>query len=321
MSARRPVLWPLVAIYRLAVAANDTAYRRGWLRVRRLPRPVISVGSISAGGAGKTPFVIALARLHEELATPVDILTRGYRRTSTSVEAVIPDAPDASSRFGDEPVELAQAGLQVFVGSERYDAGLLAENTNQLRGHLLDDGFQHRLLARDLDIVLLTAEDAADSLLPAGNLREPLAALARADIVVLRENEADALRPIVTRQTTAEVWFIRRELVIPTRFDRPFAFCGIARPAGFFKLLGPLAGTLTFPDHHPYTRADIQWIAESASTAGADGIYFTEKDAVKLSPELLQILESVAPVSAPYLQVSILDSESAKNRLRGVFQG
>lgn len=321
MSARRPALWPLVPLYRLAVAANDAAYRHGWRTSRRLQRPVLSIGSLSAGGAGKTPFVIALARLLADLEIPVDVLTRGYRRASTAVEQVQPDAPNASSRFGDEPVELARAGLLVFVGTNRYEAGLLAEATNHTHAHLLDDGFQHRRLARDLDIVLLTAEDVADTLLPAGNLREPLTALARAHIVVLREEEADALRPHVTRLTTADILLIRRKLVIETSFARPFAFCGIARPANFFAQLGPLAGTLTFPDHHSYTSADMQRIAQLASAAGADGIYTTQKDAVKLPPQLLEILASVAPVTAPYLQVTILNSESVKTRLRGVFSG
>ena len=240
----------------------------GWLKQKRLASPVISVGSISAGGAGKTPMVLMLARTLRHRGYAVRILTRGYKRTS-SIAARVEPFDDAAWQ-GDEPVLLAQrSGVPVYVGADRYEAGVMAERqepSEKLSVHLLDDGFQHRQLARDVDIVLLTQEDVEDTLLPAGNLRESLAAMTAADIVVLREEEADSLRSVVAGlskpNASPAIWVIRRSLslgeggvvALPAR---PFAFCGIARPASFTTMLmaqgyEPM-DTMIFADHHAYS--------------------------------------------------------------------
>jgi tetraacyldisaccharide 4'-kinase len=175
MKARRPWIWPLVPLYAAALAAKDTLRRLGVLRTRKLAWPVVSVGSLSAGGAGKTPVVIALAELLKQRGWSIDVLSRGYRRKGNSVERVDLSVADAPLRFGDEPVLIAQrSGVPVWVGANRFAAGSLAEEfaTSQSadssvalesdkpgRAHLLDDGFQHRQLARWVEIVLLTAED------------------------------------------------------------------------------------------------------------------------------------------------------------------
>jgi tetraacyldisaccharide 4'-kinase len=148
MSARRPWLRVLVPIYAAAVAMKDAFRGAGWLRTRKLRWPVISIGSLSAGGAGKTPVVIALAKLLRESGSAVDVLSRGYGREARSIERVEPGLADAARRFGDEPVLIAeQANVPVWVGVDRFEAGerAAAEAGNAQRGmHLLDDGFQHR---------------------------------------------------------------------------------------------------------------------------------------------------------------------------------
>ncbi len=315
----RAWLLPLVPLYWAGLTLKNLLFDRDWLSVRRLARPVISVGSLSAGGAGKTPVVIMLAKLLEMHGQRVDVLSRGYGRGSNRVEQVNFDFFASASEFGDEPVEMMRAGLHVFVGAERYEAGLLAERSYGQAVHLLDDGFQHRRLGRALDIVLLTAQDAADTLLPAGNLREPLDSLRRAHVVVLREEESGTLRPLVASRSNVEIWVIRRELVFEEDFVRPFAFCGIARPDGFLAMLidagrAPV-GSIVFPDHHPYTEADIERIIASAKAVNADGFYLTEKDAVKIPKQWIQHLQTIGLVHAPFLRVSLVDTHAAVARL------
>jgi tetraacyldisaccharide 4'-kinase len=217
MSARRMLGWPLVPLYAAALQVKDAL--RG--KPKRLNWPVISVGSLAAGGAGKTPVVIALARLLREGGWDVDVLSRGYRREGRGVAQVKPDVEGAAREFGDEPVLIArETGATVWVGGDRYAAGEGAEaaNGNARRGvHLLDDGFQHRRLGRTMDVVLITTEDLGDALLPAGNLREGFSALRRADVIVLREEEFEAVGKRVRTLVGESVamWMVRRGLRFP----------------------------------------------------------------------------------------------------------
>jgi tetraacyldisaccharide 4'-kinase len=322
VTASRPWLLPLVPVYWVGVNVKNFLYDSGWLKPRSLQQPVISVGSLSAGGAGKTPAVIMLAKLLEMHGRQVDVLSRGYGRTNQAPAQVRFDYFASAAEFGDEPVEMMRAGLHVFVAAERYAAGVLAEHADAASLHLLDDGFQHRRLRRDLDIVLLTVADVRNRLLPAGNLREPLASLRRADVVVLRDEEADALRGVVARHGEAEVWVIRRELMFAEEIARPFCFCGIARPEGFLAMLKDAGhepvGTLLFADHHAYREADVERIVAAAKAAEADGFYITEKDAVKLSKQWLQWMQTVGPVHAPMLRVSLADTHAAMTRIERV---
>jgi tetraacyldisaccharide 4'-kinase len=180
--------------------------------------------------------------------------------------------------------------------------------------HVLDDGFQHRRLGRDLDLALLTVEDARDWLLPAGNLREGLGALGRADVVVVREDEAEALRRVIP--AGKEVWVVRRELELPVATPkRLVAFCGIARPEGFLGMLAgagrEAAGRVVFPDHYAYAEEDFARLAEAARHAGADGFVTTAKDAVKISAAGRLALEEVGPVVVAELRVSLADEDAA----------
>jgi len=321
---RRPLLLPLAPLYGAGLAIKRQLFRLGWLKQRRLQSPVISVGSVSAGGAGKTPVVLMLATMLRHRGYAVRILTRGYKRASQGVARVEPF--DDAGWHGDEPVLLAQrSGVPVFVGADRYLAGVMAEQNEpsaKLVVHLLDDGFQHRQLARDFDIVLLTKEDVEDWLLPAGNLRDPLSALADADAVVVREEEAASLHEVIARSVGPKgkpaIWVIRRtlslgeggEVALPTM---PFAFCGIARPESFTKMLAARGyeptKVMIFPDHHAYSENDISRLMEQARICAANGFVTTEKDAVKLTPILRDRLETIGPVVVARLNVELLEEK------------
>lgn len=316
---RRPWALPLVPLYWAGLRGKDALRSAGIGSTRRLPWPVISVGSLSAGGAGKTPFVIALAKLLHTRSRSIDVLARGYGRESSEIVRVDYAIPNSTSRFGDEPVLIAAStGVPVWVGADRHAAGLAAEaaaSTPEI--HLLDDGFQHRRLARDFDIVLLTAEDLDDSLLPAGNRREPFSALRRADAVVLREEEHVAIESRICRylRPSVPIWLIRRSLQLPQLTGRSelLAFSGIARPQSFVNMLKAcglrVIDSVAFPDHHRYTAADLRRLAQRLQASGAQAFITTEKDAVKISPELRATLEAVAPLYTAQLRVEFVDPD------------
>ncbi len=210
------------------VGARNALYDRGSLRARRLQGPVISVGNLSAGGSGKTPFVMLLGELLKARGIKFDVLSRGYGRRSQGVLLV--DPAGLPHQFGDEPLLIARKlQVPVIVGEDRYEAGCFAESRFGPQLHLLDDGFQHRALARDFDIVLVTPQDANDRLLPAGRLREPLRSLRRADAVVLASGASADSFPLDGKL----VWRVRRGIVTQNVPPRPVVFCGIARPQNF----------------------------------------------------------------------------------------
>ena len=233
----RSLLWPLAALYGTAQAVDSLSYQRGWRRTQRLQWPVVSVGNLSVGGAGKTPLVIALEHALKQRGWQPDVLSRGYGRASRAVEQVDPAfAGDAAARYGDEPWLIAQsAQVPVFVGADRAAAGRLAEQQRAVDHglHLLDDGLQHRRLARDAEVVVLHRTDFSTTLLPAGRLREPLAALERADFVVLRQQDtALADRARRWMRADAEIWWIRRELQLPALPGAAAGVAGLSPPGG-----------------------------------------------------------------------------------------
>jgi tetraacyldisaccharide 4'-kinase len=274
---------PLTGIYGAASALRNTLFDRGVLRSQRLERPVVSVGNLSVGGSGKTPFVIALGELLRERGIRFDVLSRGYGRKTRGVLLVEPDGNAAD--FGDEPLLIARKlGVPVVVGESRYEAGRLAETKFASQLHILDDGFQHRSLVRDFDIVLVTGRDFEDRLLPSGRLREPLSSFRRADAIVL---------PVeVTTESTAlrgkRLWRMKREIVLPVAPEAPVVFCGIARPEQFFAQVRAAgitpAAEGVFRDHHAYGRSDIEDLLATRVKACAGGFVTTEKDAVNLGP-------------------------------------
>ncbi|MES2390872.1 MAG: tetraacyldisaccharide 4'-kinase [Acidobacteriota bacterium] len=333
MSARRPWAWPLVPVYAAALALKERLRSSGILSTRKLQWPVVSVGSVSAGGAGKTPVVIALATMLKQRGWSIDILSRGYGREGLGIELVDTEEDAAAKRFGDEPTLIGQrTHLPVWVGSDRFAAGQRAEAASAeeqiAQGlHLLDDGFQHRKLARTVDIVLVTAEDIDDALLPAGNLREPLSVLGRADFVVIRQEETEAIGSRVQQlmRRDAQLWTIRRKLRFPAPLFvfgaglRPIAFCAIARPAGFASMLIEagcgIVETVFFGDHHAYAMADIDRIIEVAKELNATGLVTTEKDAVKLTTAMREKLEAAGPLMVAELEVEFIFPERVMREL------
>lgn len=315
-----PFLTPFAWIYGQGVALRNLAYDRKLTRIHRLPIPVISIGNLTVGGTGKTPVALSLARMLRDPPynlSPV-VLSRGYRRRSSGYRLVgAGDGPLCRwEESGDEPQLYASklSGVPVAVDADRVRGGrTLIEHFNP-SVILLDDGFQHRRLHRDLDIVLLDegCDLHCERLLPAGPLREPLSALQRADLIVLTnhqfgDEEADACWQVCAKQLGEErllacrirpsgcVHFRTGEhLPLNTlRQKRLVAFCGIARPDAFLNTLKQLGANLSylirFPDHHVYKPRDAEKLATSFATERADHLITTEKDAVKLS-DLFQAL-------------------------------
>jgi tetraacyldisaccharide 4'-kinase len=255
---------------------------------------------LSAGGTGKTPFVIALGELLKERGISFDVLSRGYGRKTRGVLVVDPNG--RASDFGDEPLLIARKlAVPVVVGESRYEAGLVAEQKFSSQLHLLDDGFQHRSLDRDFDIVLLAAGDFEDRLLPIGQLREPMSALRRADAIVL-PREVPIEGPGVAEKA---VWRTGREIVLTNVPPSPILFCGIARPRQFFSQARGAgvnsAGELTFRDHHAYDAQDIQVLRQARSELNAGGFLTTEKDEVNLGA----LRAGLEPLAIAGLRVTI----------------
>jgi tetraacyldisaccharide 4'-kinase len=280
---------PLSALFGAGVEIRNRLYDRGTFRANRLQAPVISVGSISVGGAGKTPFLIMLGEHLKQRGLTFDVLSRGYGRKTTGVMLV--DPAGLPQQFGDEPLLIArQMGVPVIIGEDRYAAGQFAEGKFGPQVHLLDDGFQHRRLARDFDIVLITEHDLHDALLPVGRLREPLSSLSRASAVVLMDGVSPEQVPLREGQSA---WRVSRSIVPPETSDTYFAFCGIARPQSFFAELRKagvhLAGTHEFDDHYSYGASDVQLLLRLRQQSGATAFITTEKDEVNLGGYLHQM--------------------------------
>ncbi len=321
---------PLTWLFAQVVRARNAHYDWRRARIYRLRLPVISVGNLSVGGSGKTPFVQTLGRWLTAQGIAFDILSRGYGRSTRGVlqvdaglgegtgqpMALRPQAlAGKAALYGDEPLLLARTlKVPVFVGEERREAGLAAEAWSEATGHgtrvhILDDGFQHRRLHRDFDIVLLGPGDLRARLLPFGRLREPLSSLGRANAVAAPAELAALL-------AAPNVWHLRRRLVLhepaPTR---PLAFCGLAQPGQFWQSLADIgiypAGTYAFGDHHRYGTKDIALLRRLARQHDANGFLTTEKDLLKLDGAGLE------PIVAPAL---IIEVENANARFTSMLE-
>jgi tetraacyldisaccharide 4'-kinase len=306
---------PLSVIYSGVVGVCNALYDRRWLRARSLQGWVISVGNLSTGGSGKTPFVILLGELLKARGMRFDVLSRGYGRKTRGVLLVDPGG--LPREFGDEPLLIARR-LQapVVVGEDRYEAGQFAELRFGPQIHLLDDGFQHRGLGRDFDIVLVTPDDARDGLLPGGRLREPLQSLQRADAVVLTSGAAAESFPLEGKT----MWRARRGIVAQNVPSRPVAFCGIARPQNFLLQLrtagvDPVAEAF-FRDHHAYTEKDVRELLQLGQRSEAGGFVTTEKDAVNLGG----YLGALAPLAVVPVKMELADAANAVDTMLRVIE-
>lgn len=298
---------PLSALYGGAVSLRNFLHDRGALRAQRLAAPVISVGSVSAGGAGKTPFVLMLGTMLQKRGITFDVLSRGYGRKTRGVRIV--DGAGSAAEFGDEPMLIARRlGCPVVVGESRYQAGRLAEREFGSELHILDDGFQHRSLARDFDIALLTAPDVSDRLLPVGRLREPLSSLQRADVIAAAEDAP--LNQMIFPQSS--IWRFRRRIELPAIvLARPVVFCGIARPQSFLEQIRKagvaVAAFESYRDHHAYSREDIRKLTAVRDQNHADGFITTEKDAVNLGA----LISDLGQVAVAKVEMEIIDPPDA----------
>ncbi|MHB8652321.1 MAG: tetraacyldisaccharide 4'-kinase [Terriglobia bacterium] len=333
------ILIPLAAGFRMGVALRTAAYRRGWLATRRLNRPVVSVGNLSVGGTGKTPFVAFLAERLLAHGLKPGILTRGYgRRNGADLIAIEPGvgrAPDPRE-VGDEPALLARKLPQVpiIVCADRYRAGRLAEDKFKVDVHILDDGFQHFALARDVDIVLLdTTQDLSDrELLPAGRLREPCVALVRAHCVVLTRSELADPRPAEERvrkiNSKAGIFHCSTKLqgvmdisngkliALQAALDGPvYAFCGIGNRPAFFADLEKwgfsVAARSEYPDHHIYKPDEITRLVANARKAGVKILLTTEKDALNFP----RMEKTGIPIFACVIQAEVREADALEEAL------
>jgi len=290
---------------------------------RRLAKPVVSVGNLAVGGSGKTPTVAHLATLLVGAGERPAILSRGYARADKADGVVVVRDRDRVladvARAGDEPLMLARrlSGVIVLVATDRHLAGVLAERQFGATVHLLDDGFQHMMLERDVDLVLVDARDLDDPrTLPSGRLREPMETIARADAVVV-SGDAEALRGRLAARGARQVFQLARRLDPPRACGgtdapapiapgaRVLAVSGIARPQRFaadLKAAGWIVvGECVFRDHHPYSRADVARVLKQAGTDRAEAILTTEKDLVRLLP----VMPDGAPIAWVPLAVSL----------------
>jgi tetraacyldisaccharide 4'-kinase len=311
----RWLLWPLEMLYRGLLRLRAAAYDRGWLRRHRLPAKVISVGNLTVGGTGKTPMVITLAGWLEQRGLRVAVLTRGYGRREHAPLVINGRGEVEKYRaelMGDEPILLARRlpEVTIGIGADRFALAqqiLAVEAPRPPDVFLLDDGFQHRRLQRDLDVVLLDATDpfGGGAVLPAGALREPPTALARADLIVLTRTEnggreAAVLEELARLNARAPVFrattkFLgafdaathRAANLYALKQQPALAFCGVGNPEAFVADLRRwdfnVAGALAFPDHYRYGVDDFKRIVPQADRVGARVLLTTEKDMVNLT--------------------------------------
>ena len=297
---------PLASVFGLGVRARNALYDRGIARADRLRGPVVSVGNLSVGGSGKTPFVLLMGELLQGKGVKFDVLSRGYGRETKGVALV--DPAGSPRDFGDEPLLIARRlNVPVIVGEGRHLAGIFAEKKFGPQLHLLDDGFQHRSLARDFDIVLVTPEDVRDRLLPAGRLREPLSSLRRADAVVLTSGASQGDFPVDGKL----VWRARRGIMPTNVPGRPLVFCGIARPKNFVLQLRTAgiepAAEAFYGDHHAYREQDIRDLLNLRQRSEADGFVTTEKDAINLGG----FLSALQPLAVVPVKMELSDAANA----------
>jgi tetraacyldisaccharide 4'-kinase len=285
-------LWPLSLLYGGAIRVRAWMYRKGWLKQKRLKATVISVGNLTVGGTGKTPIVIWLAEKFLAEGKSVAILSRGYRGSNGTSDEI-------------ELMRFRLQGRVAFgVGKNRFAVGRRLETQQPIDIFILDDGFQHLQLARDLDILLLDASRPMreEVLLPAGRLREPLSAMNRANLVVFTRTETvpgilEAVEKLsefpVFAAATRLLGFRRYGGGIPLQSAKEigagpfFAFCGLGNPEAFFRDLQTwglsICGQAVFADHHRYTEHDVLKLKEAGNKAGANAFVTTEKDAQNLS--------------------------------------
>jgi tetraacyldisaccharide 4'-kinase len=387
----RKLLRPLVPFYRLGLALREFQIKSGMESTESLHWPVISIGNLSTGGTGKTPMAIALAKEINVRGGFVNILSRGYGRSSHVPLRVKTNG--TAEEYGDEPILMArEAGVPVYVAAWRFEAGLIAEREleperraakarvdrelaeqerylqqragqghlalaseflhpdgppgesaengdslalvprsreqRELRNlppvHLLDDGFQHRQLARAVNILIINRQDWQDTLLPAGNLREPLDAAHRATVVAMPANDAELELAIRKWGWQGPIWKLRRVMNVAIVKEPVAAFCGIGHPEQFFEGLRlakfNIVGEYAFPDHFTYTPAILRELVAEARGWGATALLTTQKDHVRMG-KLAENFPGGMPLITVRLATEIEDIEAVLDFLEDQLNG
>jgi tetraacyldisaccharide 4'-kinase len=288
----RKLLWPLSVLYGAGVRARVWLYANRWFKQKRLRAPVISVGNLTVGGTGKTPVVIWLAEKFLADGKRVAILSRGYRGANGTSDEI-------------ELMKFRLQGRVSFgVGKNRFAEGRRLELQQPIDVFLLDDGFQHLKLSRDLNILLMDASRplAGESLLPAGSLREPVAAMSRANLIIFTRAEttsgtleaigklhqypvfAASTRLLGFRRFGGDITLLSISEIGAGPF---FAFCGLGNPDAFLRDLRtwgvPICGQVIFPDHHRYAEQNMLEISQSGKRSSANAFVTTEKDAQNMA--------------------------------------
>ena len=308
MTVAESLLWPASVLYGTAARLRAGAYDAGLLRRQWLNGSVVSVGNITTGGTGKTPMVLWMAQRFVESGKKVGILSRGYRPLSREFAS-----GRAVKQGWNDEVALLRGRLgervEMGVSAKRFEKGRELEKKG-INCFVLDDGFQHLQLARDLDIVMIDAANpfGGGRALPSGRLREPVSALRRADIVVIHRTaeRVPAIEAVIRRYSSAPIYLSRTKLLgwrsyrgdegraLPEAGRKHFAFCGIGNPSAFFTDLENwgiiIAGHEAFRDHHRYTQQDISDLGAKARASGAAALVCTEKDTYDLPDALTMSL-------------------------------
>ena len=313
MNAMRPLLLPFVPVYGAGVAMRNWFFDIGLLRSRKISVPVISVGNLSAGGSGKTPFVELLARRLMSAGRRVAIVSRGYKRESSGMLVVSNGAIQCAeaSAAGDEPAQMAAKllGVAVIVDKRRVRGASYAVERFGSTVIILDDGFQHRYLKRDLDILVLPVLEVEDPgwMLPAGDRREPLSSVKRASLIAL--SRCESIEQFQKAKLIVQEWTDRPIIGLTTKvsaFRRAssrfsidlggikgktaVAFSGIGNPDSFsatLKTMGlEVKEHMVFPDHHVYRESELRSIESRLTETQADFCVTTEKDVARLSSRL-----------------------------------
>lgn len=345
------LLAPASALYFLGTFSRLKGYQSKLLKQKKIKGvPVVSIGNLTVGGTGKTPITIDLARSMIRFGLKVAVLSRGYKRQSSEKVLVVSDGRRVlvdAQQAGDEPFLIASSvsGLVVIVANDRYEGARLAANDYGCDAIILDDGFQHLKLARDFDVLVYDYNDDPEQLqlLPAGRLREPLASISRADCLVvskLPENPCPkrmaAIRtmanrfkpdiPILNCRFEADRLhrvYTNQKVTVTTRGEgtRVYAFCGIARPEGFFKHLNEsgcfIVGKETFPDHHWLSEQELKKLRANFEKSGAQFIVTTEKDRVRLPEDFIdEVPLAELALSTSWDGMEIMDIPSLRSLLK-----
>ncbi|MDQ2975592.1 MAG: tetraacyldisaccharide 4'-kinase [Acidobacteriota bacterium] len=341
------IMMPLDTLYGAVTRVRLAAYRSGWFSVSKLEAPVISVGNITTGGTGKTPLVEWVCRaISNESTNPgkhdekkICVLTRGCGRVDPKLQVVVSNGAEllANEReAGDEPFLLAEnlLGIAAVISNpDRVAAGQWAIGNLNTNVFVLDDGFQHLRLSRNLDLVVIDATNpwGGGRLLPVGRLREPLKGLTRADcIVITRTDQVEDLTSLIndihrvvgdvpilsSRMITSRLSTVNGKTIDNAHIKRPVgAFCGIGNPESFFNHLRregyPLSFTRAFADHHNYNQAELGILVKGAKARGAEALFTTAKDATKI-----RCLDLDIPCYVVEVEISIDEDRRLVNMIR-----